>query len=308
MSARRTRPVARVLVFWDYDTQWGGDRSRMPGGPKDWGRLEFPHTDRLLEIHARFGVPACFAVVGRAALTGTRPYHDPAQVRRISAAGHEIASHSFEHEWLPGLGPAALRRTLSASRDALEQCVGRPVVSFVPPYNQPFDFPRRLAISLSERREASGERTDLPALCEALSETGYRFCRVSYRTAFERLAARLGRRVEGRPARLERIAGVSCARLNTPGGFDAPALAALERCASEGGLLVVYGHPHSLASGNAQDERHLVPFLEALARLRSVGAAEAILPSDLVSRPRGAPAARAASGTTGAALSAETLP
>src|ERR1035437_987735 len=92
------------VIFWDYDTQWGGDRSRSPGGPKNWGRLDFENTERLLELHAQFNIPACFAVVGAAALPGLRPYHDPDQIRRIHAAGHEIASHSFQHDWLPAHG------------------------------------------------------------------------------------------------------------------------------------------------------------------------------------------------------------
>ena len=78
-------------------------------------------------------VPACFAVVGSAALPGKRPYHAPEQIRRIHDAGHEVASHSHRHEWLPALSRQALRETLSASKDALEQCIGAPIATFVPP-------------------------------------------------------------------------------------------------------------------------------------------------------------------------------
>src|SRR5438309_3867691 len=95
-------PMPTLVFFWDYDTQWGGDRSRSPGGRKAWGAAEFENTELLLELHAAHDLPACFAVVGAAALPGERPYHDQAQIRRIACAGHEIASHGFEHEWLPG--------------------------------------------------------------------------------------------------------------------------------------------------------------------------------------------------------------
>ena len=37
---------ARLIFFWDYDTQWGGDRSRLPGGRKEWGRLDFENAAR----------------------------------------------------------------------------------------------------------------------------------------------------------------------------------------------------------------------------------------------------------------------
>src|SRR5436189_6081791 len=127
------------VMFWDYDTQWGADRSRSGGGAKTWGHKEFENTERLLDLHGQFSVPACFAVVGAAALPGARPYHDPAQIRRIHAAGHEVASHSFRHDWLPALGRDALIETLRRSKETLEDCIGAPVTSFVPPFNQPYD-------------------------------------------------------------------------------------------------------------------------------------------------------------------------
>lgn len=270
-----------VLLFWDYDTQWGGDRSRAPGGPKGWGALEFGNTERLLEILAVRNLPACFAVVGRAATPGARPYHDPSQIRRIHAMGHEVASHSFEHEWLPGLPRRRLLEALASSRDALEQCIGAPVVTFVPPYNQPFDYPAGFSISLSERREAKGERTGLLALCRALAETGYRFCRVAYRPIPQRLAEKLAGRRRDHPSRVETIAGISCVRLNTPCGFDAPSVAMLDRCAWEGGIAVVYGHPHSLDAENSQHERHLIPFLDRITRAREAERLRVRLPREI---------------------------
>lgn len=267
------QPVGTILLFWDYDTEWGSP---------DLGQFEFESTDALLDLHARYGIPACFAVVGAAALPGVRPYHDPAQIRRIHAQGHEVASHSFRHEWLPGLDQQALRETLKSSKDALEQCIGAAVISFVPPYNQPFDYLRGLSLSMTERRRAGRDRTDLYRLCEELASTGYQFCRVAYRG----LHLRLIDRVVGRrdwPTRLETIAGIACARLNTPGGFDGPAQEMLRRCAEKGGLGVVYGHPHSLRAGSSrrQSESWLVPFLREIQRLRVAGRIRVCLPRDL---------------------------
>jgi hypothetical protein len=275
------KPNATLLMFWDYDTQWGGDRSRTPGGPKSWGHLEFENTERLLDLHAEYGVPATFAVVGAAALPGDRPYHDPGQIRRIHAAGHEVASHTFHHDWLPGLDRAGLLETLRASKDALEQCIGARVDSFVPPYNQPFDFPARLAISLAERREAGRRRTDLGDLCAALAETGYTFCRVSYRSVPEKLMEFISRRRKDEPASVEIIRGIRCVRMNAPGGFNAQAHSVLDLCASKGGIVVVGGHPHSLHAGNTQDEGMLVPFLEHARDLYRKGMLRLSLPREL---------------------------
>ena len=270
-----------VLFFWDYDTQWGGDRSRLAGGPKDCS-TEFANTDELLNLHARYDVPACFAVVGAAALPGTRPYHDPAQVRRLHEAGHEVASHSHRHEWLPRLSRSALSETLRQSKDALEQCIGAPVVTFVPPYNQPFDYVPGWSISLAERREAGTDRTGLERLCETLRETGYRCCRVAYRPFSQRLAEYVCRRRLDTPQQPRGIAGVTCLRLNTPCGFGETSIRIVRRCAAEGGVVVVYGHPHSLRTGNSQDVSHLVPFLEEVQRLRAAGRIATPLPRQLV--------------------------
>jgi hypothetical protein len=278
LTAGKKRARGGCLVFWDYDTQWGIDRWRGSTGPSpNLGALEFENTERLLELHADYQIPACFAVVGAAALPGERPYHDPAQVRRVHAAGHEIGSHAFRHEWLPGLSRIELYETLKKSKDALEQCIGDSVSSFVLPYNQPFDYPSGWSFSISERREAKPERQDLGSVCDALRETGYRFCRVAYRPMTTRLMELIARRPLDRPVEVETIRGISCVRL-TSGGFAESSLAMLDRCAEEGGLTVVYGHPHSLRSGNSQDERFLVPFLRHLRQLITSGAVKAVLP------------------------------
>jgi peptidoglycan/xylan/chitin deacetylase (PgdA/CDA1 family) len=282
MSARPGAP-GTLLFFWDYDAQWGAERSRL-GRAADWGLREMEETDRLLDLHAEHDVPACFAVVGSVAGPGSRPYHDAGQVRRIHEAGHEVASHSHRHEWLPGLSGHALRDTLVRSRDALEQCIGAEVTAFVPPYNQPYDYPAKLSISLSERREANGARVNLPRLCEALGESGYRFCRVAYWPVQQRIAEMVLRRRIERPARLEQIAGVACVRLNTICGFTAFTQRMIDRAASEGGIAVVYGHPHSIHNGHWQDESLLVPLLRRIGELRREGRLRLALPRDLIAR------------------------
>jgi len=283
---KRHKP-AKLLVFWDYDTQWGGDRSRTAGGPKSWGHLEFEYTERLLELHAQYGVPACFAVVGAAALPGERPYHDPAQIRRIHEAGHEVGSHTFHHEWLPGLNRQELLQTLKCSKDALEQDIGAPVTSFVPPYNQPYVYPKAWPLGPLEQRATKGELTRLQDVCEALGETGYNFCRIAYGRTHLRLLRilRLSERVLGprldRSSHTEKIAGITCVRLNTYVGFDELTMETLNRCASTGGIMVAWGHPHEIRSGKEEDESRLVPFFEQAQRLQQQGSLEFCLPRDL---------------------------
>lgn len=280
-SESPARAPGRCVFFWDYDTQWGADRSRSGRVRTGIGALEFAHTERVLELHAAYSIPACFAVVGAAALPGERPYHDRAQIRRISDAGHEVASHSFQHEWLPGLDPDALRETLRRSRDILEQCTGRPVVTFVPPFNEPRDYPARLAVSLAERRSRPRGRVDLPGLCRAMAEAGYRSCRVAYQP----LPVRALRAITGlplEPTRAVTIEGVHCLRLNAGCGFGKDARRTLELCAREGGVAVLYAHPHSLGGDDTQNEAHLEDCLRRVARLRDEHGLLPSLPRDLV--------------------------
>lgn len=272
----------KLIIFWDYDTQWGADRSRSPGGPKGWGHLEFENTERLLELHAAYSLPACFAVVGAAALPGSRPYHDPDQIRCIDRMGHEIASHSMYHDWLPGLGYSRLLRTLKESKDALEQCIGKAVISFVPPFNQPFDYWKKGSLSISERREAAAGRIDLLRLMDALSETGYLFSRVSYLSLLERLVMLLFKKELDRPEVPEKIGQITCLRLNTPGGFKQKTMEMVERSGRDGNYTLVFAHPHSLHRGDAQDEKFYIPFLRRVKQLVDSGSVEVVLPRQLV--------------------------
>jgi peptidoglycan/xylan/chitin deacetylase (PgdA/CDA1 family) len=282
VTAERWPRIANIVFFWDYDTQWGADRSRNPHRAPTWGPLEFPNTELILEAHARYDIPACFAVVGAAALPGERPYHDPAQIRRIHEAGHEVGSHSFRHEWLPALGGDGLVETLRSSKDALEQCIGDEVSTFVPPYNQPFDHLRGWSVSLSERRAVPHDRIDVVRLCDALVETGYAFSRLSYRS----IATRLVEAVRGtelhRPFALERVSGIQTLRINTPCGFSKEARRAIEAQLAKGGYWVLYGHPHSATDeGSAQSLENLLETLRVVDGWRRAGRARCILPRHL---------------------------
>lgn len=56
-----------------------------------------------------------------------------AQIRALSAQGHEIGSHSLTHPILTGLSDDALAMELSGSRRLLEEITGRPVEGFCYP-------------------------------------------------------------------------------------------------------------------------------------------------------------------------------
>lgn len=85
-------------------------------------------TDAVLDALAEAGVQATFfQLVYRA-----EAY--PQLVRRVVAAGHEVALHGIDHTRLTGLPAAEVRRRLVDGKRRLEQVAGQPVRLFRPAY------------------------------------------------------------------------------------------------------------------------------------------------------------------------------
>ena len=72
-------------------------------------------TDRILEKLAARNCRATFFLVGYSAR------RQPELVRRIAAAGHEIAHHTMEHELVYDMTPETFRRDLAAGKKLLEE-------------------------------------------------------------------------------------------------------------------------------------------------------------------------------------------
>ncbi len=83
-----------------------------------------PHptlTPRILEILAKYNVPATFFMVGQNVLN----YPDAA--RTVIEAGHEVGNHTFTHPHLAGLNEHAIMDEIGKCEDALEElCEYRP--------------------------------------------------------------------------------------------------------------------------------------------------------------------------------------
>jgi polysaccharide deacetylase family protein (PEP-CTERM system associated) len=84
-------------------------------------------TRRLLEQLAGAGAAATFFFVGEIART------HPGLVRDVAGAGHEVASHGWDHRRVHRFTPETFREDVLRSKDALEQAAGRPVVGYRAP-------------------------------------------------------------------------------------------------------------------------------------------------------------------------------
>ncbi len=86
-----------------------------------------PSTETLLDALAEAGVEGTFFVLGWVA------ERQPDLVRRIAAAGHEIASHSFWHQRVNTIDADGFRDEVRRSKAILEDLAGAPVEGFRAP-------------------------------------------------------------------------------------------------------------------------------------------------------------------------------
>jgi polysaccharide deacetylase family protein (PEP-CTERM system associated) len=97
---------------------------------EDWDGLEHrveANTDRVLALFEAGCVTATFFTLGWVA------ERYPALIRRIAEAGHEVASHGWDHQRVFSMGPEQFRADLAAARQALEDASGTRVTGYRAP-------------------------------------------------------------------------------------------------------------------------------------------------------------------------------
>ena len=85
------------------------------------------NSEAVLDLFERAGVKATFFTLGWVAK------RHPELIRRIGDAGHEIASHGWDHRRVFTMGPAEFRVDLRRARDAIEDAAGQPVRGYRAP-------------------------------------------------------------------------------------------------------------------------------------------------------------------------------
>ena len=96
----------------------------------DWGRLESRvarEVGVLLELLARHQTRATWFVLGWVA------HRQPGLIRAIARAGHEIASHGWDHARVTHQTPLEFRQSIRRCKQLLEEITGLPVMGFRAP-------------------------------------------------------------------------------------------------------------------------------------------------------------------------------
>lgn len=140
-------------------SRWAAVSSRVERG-----------VDRLLELLDRHSASGTFFTLGLVA------ERTPDVVRRIAAAGHEVASHGWSHRRVNHLTPEQFRIEVARSRDLLAHLSGQPVLGFrAPNFSIPAGCEWAFDILLDEgyvydssifpaRRSGAGFRDDVRSL------------------------------------------------------------------------------------------------------------------------------------------------
>lgn len=118
----------------------------------DWDRIELRvdrNVKRILDLFARYDVKGTFFVLGWIA------QRLPEMVRAIASAGHEIASHGFNHTRVTQQKQDAFRDDVTSTKRLLEDVVGQEIIGY-----------RAATYSITE--------DNLWAL-DVLAETGHRY-------------------------------------------------------------------------------------------------------------------------------------
>jgi polysaccharide deacetylase family protein (PEP-CTERM system associated) len=108
----------QVAAFEPYirRSDWHAMQSRVATG-----------VHRLLSLLSEHGAHATFFVLGWVA------ERHPHVVKAIAAAGHEVASHGWDHRRVTHQSPADFRESTRCTKRVLEDAIGEPVIGFRAP-------------------------------------------------------------------------------------------------------------------------------------------------------------------------------
>lgn len=121
------RESAPAILTIDVEEWFHAHNYRDEVDPASWERRPRraeEGVDRLLELCEELGVRATWFVLGWLA------ERDPALVRRIAAAGHEVGCHTYAHPVAYEQSPAEFREDARRGRDALAEALGTPVTLY----------------------------------------------------------------------------------------------------------------------------------------------------------------------------------
>jgi peptidoglycan/xylan/chitin deacetylase (PgdA/CDA1 family) len=183
----------KVFLIWDFDGPIGQINSTLPYNYNFENlNAEISNVKWLLEFLKQNKIKCCFAITGFSAEIGVYPYCLSDLIKEIFNDGHEIASHSWRHEWIPIFSESQIDKSLKRSKKALELVTSKNnIIGFVPPHNRPMTWLQKGAFSIGDRGiYPFFKMANLESLIPLLKKNNYKWVRITYKNLFTKFIQR----------------------------------------------------------------------------------------------------------------------
>lgn len=278
---------ATLLMIWDYDSALGQINSQLPYNFHYTPIYqEMENVENIIKLCSRHKFKMTFACLGFAAEPGNLPFNNPEQIKKISDEGHEIASHSWKHEWFPYLTEAQVYKSLERSKNSLEKCLGKSntVNGFVPPHSRPMSWYKKFSFSLGDRGFYPFHKgADLGFVIKQLSNLNYKWCRVlkSYKPLWEKISNTNNSEINFN--KWETHDNIVCVPQHYT-GFDEGALNYLHKAIELNETAVIVGHPAALNRNGAESQENFNRFIQEVVIHNSEGTLDVITVTEFIDR------------------------
>lgn len=279
---------SQLLIVWDYDSAIGQVNSTFPYNFSYYQIYqEIKNVDYILSKAKEENIKMTFACVGFDAEEGIFPFNNPDQIKRISDEGHEIASHSWKHEYFPFLTSKQIYKSLERSKYILEKCLGngKSVTGFVPPHSRPMSWYKKFSYSLGDRALYPFHKgTDIGYIIKQLSQLNYKWCRVlkMYKPFWEKIYKNSGSE-EFYFGKWEVHNNIVCVPQHYT-GFDETAQKYLEKAVEKNEALVIVAHPAALSRNGIESEDNYKKFMDIVSGYRSKGQLDVMTITDYINK------------------------
>jgi hypothetical protein len=170
------------------------------------------------------------------------------------------------HGFIPVMRSKELINDLCQSKQALEACTGLPVRGFVPPFNRPSHFPQKGCFSVSEMTGLHGRgrgRQSAASLLDALSTTGFSWCRLSFQSSVRTLLEKMRLQKMRPPIQPFLFRGVLAMPLHNS-GFGPAAVELFRRYMDTDLLITLCAHPFQALDSSRDENSEHVEVLDSL--------------------------------------------
>ena len=248
------------MVIWDFDGPIGQINSSFPYkfNAQRFDE-ELNNVRYLINFLKQAGIVNTFAVTGLSAEPGPWPLMFPELINELAENGHEIASHTWRHEWIPIFQEAQIDLSLQRSRSAIRQAIheSQPVYGLVPPFNRPMTWLADGNISLGDRGIFPWfKMADNGRLFRLANKHGYRWIRISNKSLANRLKIS-PRLLTGRVRKVNNLTILE----NHYVGFDQRVIDYIMQHDSP--TYTISAHPLMLSKeGKSESKTHFEPFIQ----------------------------------------------